>query len=126
MYLYQLSVFYVFNVRVFGCPELFYFHADMQVHCVSCLPIDMLHVPEALYGYTWVWLYWTDALLLFTGTSASSYASAQMVSEETVSKFKEYETKTPGLSYGMVQSAATSSEFVSRCVVKQKKKSLLQ
>ena len=60
------------------------------------------------------------------GTSASSYASAQMVSEETVSKFKEYETKTPGLSYGMVQSAATSSEFVSRCVVKQKKKSLLQ
>ena len=60
---------------------------------------------------------------LFAAATASDYASAQMVSEDTVSKFKEYEKTTPGLNYGMVQSAATSSEFVSRCVVNQKKKS---
>ena len=64
-------------------------------------------------------------LLLFAAATASDYASAQMVSEDTVTKFKQYEQTTPGLNYGMVQSAATSSEFVSRCVVKQKKKSYI-
>lgn len=55
-------------------------------------------------------------------TSSSAYAEAQGASASTKSMFSKVESETPGLNYGMVQSAATSSEFVSRCLVRQKKK----
>lgn len=56
------------------------------------------------------------------GMSSSAYASAQGASDVTMDMFTKAETETPGMNYGMVQSAATSSEFVSRCLVRQKKK----
>lgn len=36
--------------------------------------------------------------------------------------FNDIQITSPAMNYGMVQSAATSSEFVSRCLVRQKKK----
>ena len=53
---------------------------------------------------------------------ASSYAKAQNMSDITVAMFEEMEQNAPELNYGVVQSAATSSEFVSRALVKQKKR----
>lgn len=55
-------------------------------------------------------------------SGATEYAKYQNVSAETVSRFEEIEKATPMLNYGVVQSAATSSEFVSRALVKQKKR----
>jgi hypothetical protein len=55
-------------------------------------------------------------------TNASSYAKAQNMSDTTVAMFEEMELNSPGMNYGVVQSAATSSEFVSRALVKQKKR----
>ena len=55
-------------------------------------------------------------------TGASEYAKYQNVSAKTVTMFEEMEQATPNLNYGVVQSAATSSEFVSRALVKQKKR----
>jgi len=54
--------------------------------------------------------------------SSKAYAEAQGASGSTMDLFEDLDTKTPGINYGMVQSAATSSEFVSRCLVRQKKK----
>lgn len=56
------------------------------------------------------------------GSSSKAYAEAQGASKETMDLFDSMEGKTPGINYGIVQSAATSSEFVSRCLVRQKKK----
>ena len=53
---------------------------------------------------------------------SAAYAEAQGASKTTMDMFNEAETTTPGMNYGMVQSAATSSEFVSRVLVKQKKR----
>lgn len=47
---------------------------------------------------------------------------AQGASKTTLEMFDKYQLASPGMNYGMVQSASTSSEFVSRCLVKQKKK----
>lgn len=58
----------------------------------------------------------------FAGMSSTEYAAAQNVSAVTMDLFEKAQTETPGMNYGMVQSAATSSEFVSRCLVRQKKK----
>ena len=55
-------------------------------------------------------------------TGASEYAKCQNMSSITVAMFEEMETNTPELNYGQVQSAATSSEFVSRALVKQKRR----
>ena len=55
--------------------------------------------------------------------AASLYAKAQNMSDITVAMFEEMEQNAPELNYGVVQSAATSSEFVSRALVKQKKRS---
>ena len=54
--------------------------------------------------------------------SSSAYAQAQGASKATVDMFEQVQMASPGMNYGMVQSAATSSEFVSRCFVKHKKK----
>ncbi len=54
--------------------------------------------------------------------SSTSYAMANGASDVTMAMFEEAQAKTPGMNYGMVQSAATSSEFVSHCLVRQKKK----
>lgn len=54
--------------------------------------------------------------------SASEYAKAQGMSAATVSKYSEMDNLSPMMNYGVVQSAATSSEFVSRGLVKQKRK----
>lgn len=59
---------------------------------------------------------------LNTGMSTAAYASAQGASKTTMDMFEEAQTTTPGLNYGMVQSAATSSEFVTRGLVYQKRK----
>ena len=50
------------------------------------------------------------------------YAMDQDLSEENMAYFAEAQTKTPQLNYGMVQSAYTSCDFVSRGVLKQKRK----
>ena len=50
------------------------------------------------------------------------YAEAQGASKATMDVFTDMQTNAPAMNYGMVQSAATSSEFVSRVLVKQKKK----
>ena len=55
-------------------------------------------------------------------TGASAYAKSQNVSVTTMNMFEEMEQMNPQLNYGVVQSAATSSEFVSRALVKQKKR----
>ena len=55
-------------------------------------------------------------------TSASSYAKAQGASAATVAMYEEMDEISPQMNYGAVQSAATSSEFVSRALVKQKKR----
>ena len=55
-------------------------------------------------------------------SSASSYAKAQNMSSSTVMMFEEMEQDAPMMNYGIVQSAATSSEFVSRALLKQKKR----
>ena len=57
-----------------------------------------------------------------SGLSSEKYAEAQGASKATMDLFNDIQTTSPGMNYGMVQSAATSSEFVSRCLVKQKKK----
>ena len=57
-----------------------------------------------------------------TGLSSAMYAQAQGASKATLDMFSDAQTTAPAMNYGMVQSAATSSEFVSRCLVKQKKK----
>lgn len=54
--------------------------------------------------------------------SSTVYAKAQGASETTVNLFDQIQNDSPGMNYGMVQSAATSSEFVSRCLVRQKRK----
>ena len=54
--------------------------------------------------------------------SSTAYAEAQGASAATKAMFDQINLTSPGLNYGMVQSASTSSEFVSRCVVRQKKK----
>ena len=54
--------------------------------------------------------------------SSTAYAEAQGASAATKAMFDQVNMTSPGLNYGMVQSASTSSEFVSRCVVRQKKK----
>ena len=59
---------------------------------------------------------------MFAGMVSTAYASAQGASKDTMDMFEEAQKATPGMNYGMVQSAATSSEFVSRCLVRQKKK----
>ena len=56
------------------------------------------------------------------GGSSADYAAAQGASKTTLEMFDKYQMASPGMNYGMVQSASTSSEFVSRCLVKQKKK----
>lgn len=56
------------------------------------------------------------------GMSSTAYAQAQSCSAATEELFEQYSKTTPEMNYGMVQSAATSSEFVSRCLVRQKKK----
>ena len=56
------------------------------------------------------------------GGSSADYAVAQGASKTTLEMFDKYQMASPGMNYGMVQSASTSSEFVSRCLVKQKKK----
>lgn len=56
------------------------------------------------------------------GLSSEMYAEAQGASKATMDLFSNIQTTSPGMNYGMVQSAATSSEFVSRCLVKQKKR----
>ena len=55
------------------------------------------------------------------GESASTYAKAQGLSAATVSMFEDMGDE---VNYGVVQSAATSSEFVSRAIVKQKKRNM--
>ena len=55
------------------------------------------------------------------GTSASNYAKSQNMSQTTMSMFEDCDKL--GVNYGTVQSAATSSEFVSRVYVKQNKRS---
>ena len=55
-------------------------------------------------------------------TSASSYAKAQGASDATVAMYEEMDEFSPQMNYGAVQSAATSSEFVSRALVKQKRR----
>ena len=55
-------------------------------------------------------------------TGASAYAKSQNVSITTMNMFEEMEQMNPQLNYGVIQSAATSSEFVSRALVKQKKR----
>ena len=57
-----------------------------------------------------------------SGMSSKAYAQAQGASKTTMDMFDDMQTSSPGMNYGMVQSAATSSEFVSRVLVKQKKK----
>ena len=59
---------------------------------------------------------------MIVGMSSAAYAEAQGASEATMDMFTNAETTSPGMNYGMVQSAATSSEFVSRVLVKQKKR----
>ena len=54
--------------------------------------------------------------------SSAAYAEAQGASKSTMDMFCEMEGISPGLNYGAVQSAATSSEFVSRVLVNQKRK----
>ena len=56
------------------------------------------------------------------GMSSAAYAKVQGASKATVDMFNDLQTASPGMNYGQVQSAATSSEFVSRVLVKQKKK----
>lgn len=56
------------------------------------------------------------------GMNATVYAEAQGASKATMDAFNDLETVSPGMNYGMIQSAATSSEFVSRGLVKQKRK----
>ena len=55
-------------------------------------------------------------------SKASDYANFQNVSAKNISVIEEMEQCTPNLNYGVVQSAATSSEFVSRALVKQKRR----
>ena len=54
--------------------------------------------------------------------TSTAYAEAQGASAATRAMFDEVNVTSPGLNYGMVQSASTSSEFVSRALVKQKRK----
>lgn len=61
-------------------------------------------------------------LFTHTGLSSEKYAEAQGASEATMELFNDIQITSPAMNYGMVQSAATSSEFVSRCLVRQKKK----
>lgn len=56
--------------------------------------------------------------------AASSYAKAQNLSAATVSLLEDMEMDSSELNYGAIQSAATSSEFVSRAIVKQKKRNM--
>ena len=57
-----------------------------------------------------------------TGMSSTTYAAAQGASKATMDLFDELQTNSPGMNYGMVQSAATSSEVVSRMVINQKRR----
>ena len=59
---------------------------------------------------------------MYIGMSSSAYAEAHGASATTKAMFDQVNITSPGLNYGMVQSASTSSEFVSRCLVKQKRK----
>ena len=54
--------------------------------------------------------------------SSAAYAKVQGASKATMDMFSEVEAVSPAMNYGMVQSAATSSEFVSRVLVNQKRK----
>ena len=54
--------------------------------------------------------------------SSTAYAEAQGASAATKAMFDQVNVTSPRLNYGMVQSASTSSEFVSRVLVKQKRK----
>ena len=63
-----------------------------------------------------------NVIVVCAGMSSSAYAEAQGASETTKAVFDQVNLTSPGLNYGMVQSASTSSEFVSRCLVKQKRK----
>lgn len=56
------------------------------------------------------------------GMSSTAYAAAQGASKATMDLFDELQTNSPGMNYGMVQSAATSSEVVSRMVINQKRR----
>ena len=56
------------------------------------------------------------------GMSSAAYAKVQGASKATMDMFSEVEAVSPAMNYGMVQSAATSSEFVSRVLVNQKRK----
>ncbi|MCH8907986.1 MAG: hypothetical protein IH840_12935 [Candidatus Heimdallarchaeota archaeon] len=53
---------------------------------------------------------------------ASEYASMKGVSIATQKMFEDAEGEIADLNYGVVQSAGTSTEFVSRALLKQKKK----
>lgn len=55
------------------------------------------------------------------GQSAVAYGEKQKLSETSKIKLAEI-TKNTRVKYGMIQTAATTSEFVSRGVIKQKKK----
>ena len=64
-----------------------------------------------------------DLFLYFcAGMTSTAYAEAQGASDATKAMFDEVNLTSPALNYGMVQSASTSSEFVSRVLVKQKRK----
>ena len=54
--------------------------------------------------------------------STGNYASAKGASAETMQEWAQAEEEMPDLDYGTVQSANTSAEFVSRVILKQKKK----
>ncbi len=53
---------------------------------------------------------------------ASEYASVKGASSEIIGVWETVEEEMPDLDYGAVQSANTSVEFVSRAILKQKKR----
>ena len=53
---------------------------------------------------------------------ASEYAGMKGASAETLAAWQEAEEAMGGIDYGTAQSASTSAEFVSRIILKQKKK----
>ena len=59
---------------------------------------------------------------IYIGMTSTAYAEAQGASDATKAMFDQINVTSPGLNYGMVQSASTSSEFVSRVLVKHKKR----
>lgn len=54
--------------------------------------------------------------------SVMDYGTEQNLSSDAMEYYTEMQQKTPALNYAMVQSASTSAEFVSRSVLKHKKR----